>query len=112
MYTCHRSESLTIEGIFHAATREERYVRLAYFHRSEELRSSFLTVCVINILDAVRLMTSAMIKPWRTAAITRNGRRMTDLDALVVVRISLVAWRSNFRQFHGFIFKIPINKPL
>ena len=80
----------------------------------------FLTVCVINILDAVRFMTSAMIKPWSRAAITRNGRRIPDLDALVVVRIPLVAWTTMWHEisrdliFDNFtgVFTIRINKPV
>lgn len=59
--------------------------------------SSFLTACVINILDAARLMTSAMIEPWkRTVGRIRIG--MTDLDALVVVRIFLVAWTTTWHE--------------
>jgi len=44
--------------------------------------------------DAARLMTSAMIEPWkRTVGRIRIG--MTDLDALVVVQIT-TAVRSSF----------------
>jgi len=74
--------------------------------------SSFLTVYVINIVDAVWLMTSAMIEPWETA-VARNGIGISDMNALVVVRISFscmdyqVAWNfagSNFREFQCFSY--------
>ena len=87
MHATEAKVRVTIEAIFHAATWEECLRSISIFSSFRET-SCFLTVCVFNILDAVGLMTSAMIKPWPTAAITRNGRRMTaDLDALIVVRI-------------------------